>query len=502
MAEPYIYKPAESISEKFAQTSAGLANAFTIIVKKKQEDYEIAEKTLQNINELTEKMNRVGQEEIIGSTKNLLTKARERIQKNGRLDYDARNEIVDEISQIKARKNVFENVEEAYKQKLQVAIATKDDLTSLPVTLADIEKPILDTRNKSAQDIITQMDSAYENGIDLHTVTNKYFAKVAPYTTFKKEYEMPDKSKRVVEGQVISDWNYDPLTKTYVPPAPVQMTLPDGKVVTKDYYDIKTEQFKTENPRVFELIKKRLGPAASLLPEKEIVKGFFDEYAQLQKQPKSDIETKSAYQAQSEEFRAKTDEWEYTHLDEKWALEKQAKQAAISAANWNIKESKAKIEALNSGGGRFDPSQYGINVDTDPKSKYYGAKSVDFGAKFEITVPVPGQNKMVPFQVAGVRTMPNGKTEIYGYQVKPGVQDALGQNMYGSEVSFVSMNKNIQASMNMGIKNLTKDKQENISTAYGIYNSIRPNLPAAPAPAPAPAPAGGKGGKTPPAGWK
>lgn len=470
MAEQYLYKPAESISEKFGQASASVGNIFSHIIKKKQEDYALAENTFQNINDLTAKLGQYGQTEITNSTKELLDKAASTIQKNGKLDYDALGAIRSNINDIKNRKAAIEGATEAYKQKVQVALATKDDLTNLSTTLLDLEKPLLDTKNKSAQDIISQMDKAYENNIDTNVVFTKLASKMAPITDFETEYTAKDGSLRKVGGKIIAGSKYDPITKTFSDPPPVKITQPDGTVIEKDFYDVMTDNISAQNPRTMAILRNRTGAASSFLSDKDIVKQYFNQYKALQVAPK-DLEVTSALDIKRKEVQLANEKWQNAHLEDEWRLKKRVAESTISANN-------AKMLAKTVNNGNINPSQYGIVQDKDPKSKYYGAKSIDFGAKVEITIPKgvgKGQTGMRPFQVQGIRTLPDGKKQLYGYALKSNMLDAMGNKIYGTQTQYINVDPSVEASLNMGIKNLGKDKQENLETGLALYDNIEVN---------------------------
>jgi hypothetical protein len=480
MAESYVYNPSEKISQSFKEAASSVGGIFSHIIQKKEEDYKIAENTFQNINALTEKLGQYGQQEITSSTKDLLANAAKTIQKNGKLDYDSLGAIRTGISDIKSRKMAIEGATEAYKQKVQIALATKDDLSSLSATLLDLEKPLLDTKNKSAQDIISQMDKAYENNIDVTKVATKYFAKAAPLTPFETDYTAKDGSKRRVKGNVIAGHTFNPATGVYTEDAPTQIVNPDGTIVKKDFYDKLADNMKATEPRTFQMLKDRLGASASFSSDKDIMKMYFDQtYKPLQK-ASGDIETKSKASIDTETYNADMAKFQMGIQGEKWALTKKQMESSIAANNAQRAAALAKINA-QSNNGKIDPAQYGIVQDTNPKSKYYGAKSIDFGgnARVEITIPQQGgkvmtefQKGMSSFQVQGIRTLPNGKKQLYGFDVKEGMQDAMGNKLFGSKTRYLDLDKGMQASLNMGIKNMPKDKQENLETGIYLYDSI------------------------------
>lgn len=291
--DQFVYNPAQSIKTSLGETQAGVGNIFAQIAAQKQQDYKLAENVFQNIGALTENLGKYGQQEIVGKTKNLLQEASSSILKNGKLDYDTIGKIRSQVQDIKSRKAVLDNGGELLKEKMQYALATKDDYVSLPAVLRDLEAPLLNPNNRSYDDIARQMDKAIENNVDLSKVTNKVFSQITPITTFKQTYETKDGAKRAVEGLAIAGSKYDPSTGSFKQQEPIVITNQDGTTTTKDFYDVVTDQVKQANPGLLPLLRSRLGGNAALSTDKEVLKAFYDPYAKQQRVVQ-DVEMESA----------------------------------------------------------------------------------------------------------------------------------------------------------------------------------------------------------------
>jgi hypothetical protein len=94
----------------------------------------------------------------------------------------------------------------------------------------------------------------------------------------------------------------------------------------------------------------------------------------------------------------------------------------------------------------------------------------------------------VPFKATGLRTLANGKQELVGYASTGSIDQKTGELIYGQQVAYYPYNKSATTSLSMSIKNLGKDKENNIGQSIAIYNSI-PVTKSQPKPSPTPKPA-------------
>jgi len=330
--DQFVYNPAQSIKASLGETQAGVGNIFAQIAAQKQQDYKLAENVFQNIGALTEKLGKYGQQEIVGKTKNLLQEASSSILKNGKLDYDTIGKIRSQVQDIKSRKAVLDSGAELLKEKMQYALATKDDYVSLPTVLRDLEAPLLNPNNRSYDDIARQMDKAIENNVDLSKVTNKVFSQVTPISAFKQTYETKDGAKRAVEGLAIAGSKYDPSTGSFKQQEPIVITNPDGTTTTKDFYDVVTDQVKQANPGLLPLLRSRLGGNAALSTDKEVLKAFYDPYAKQQRVVQ-DVEMESAAKRKGDILDVQEKQFKVDTQGEDWRLRRELMRSQINKNN-------------------------------------------------------------------------------------------------------------------------------------------------------------------------
>ena len=330
--DQFVYNPAQSIKASLGETQAGVGNIFAQIAAQKQQDYKLAENVFQNIGALTENLGKYGQQEIVGKTKNLLQEASSSILKNGKLDYDTIGKIRSQVQDIKNRKAVLDNGGELLKEKMQYALATKDDYVSLPTVLRDLEAPLLNPNNRSYDDIARQMDKAIENNVDLSKVTNKVFSQVTPISAFKQTYETKDGAKRAVEGLAIAGSKYDPSTGSFKQQEPIVITNPDGTTTTKDFYDVVTDQVKQANPGLLPLLRSRLGGNAALSTDKEVLKAFYDPYAKQQRIVQ-DVEMESAAKRKGDILDVQMKTFDANHQKREWETKMRLIEAQTRKAN-------------------------------------------------------------------------------------------------------------------------------------------------------------------------
>lgn len=397
MAESYLYNPSDTIQKGFNQVQSGIGNVFAQIITQKQNDYNVAEKTFENINALTDKLGEYGQEEITGKTKSLLDEAANSIIKNGKLDYSQVGKIRTQVNAIKNRKAAIEAGTQMYKELAQTALATKDDLLSLSTTLDGMRNVILNPTNLSAEDMGRQMQSVYQKNINTTKVMGDILSRIAPASEFATTY-MKDGAERQAAGTKIVGHEIDLVTGKWKTPTTMPVLGVDGKPVlnpdgspkTQSYVEYITNAVKQQGAPVLNAIKAQMGENSVFQTDEQIVNSYLQQYIQNKNTVQKDLQAKSADELRLTKSRANVSGIEEKNLPIKNRLEN-----AQTAANTEYTRVKTEGERLDNALSadminQNTPLQdLGITL-TDK------TKSVDLGKEVKIN-SVLWNNKRVPF---------------------------------------------------------------------------------------------------------
>ena len=308
MAESYLFNPTEGINKAASQTQAVLGNIFTGIIAQKQNDYNIAEKTFENINALTDKLGEYGQEEITSKTTSLLDDAAKSIIKNGKVDYAQIGRIRNGVSTIKNRKSAIEAGTQMYKEMAQTALATKDDLLSLGVTLDGMRSVILNPENLSAEDMGRQMQAVYQKNVNTSKVFNDMASRIAPTQTYEQTY-IKDGANYGVAGKKVGDYVLEPTTGKFTAPANVQAKNPDGSLVFRPDGDPQMIPYSSQKfndfmqaggASVLDAIRKQLGENSVFQSNEQLFESRFQNYVQGNNTVQKNVQLDSANKIKAE----------------------------------------------------------------------------------------------------------------------------------------------------------------------------------------------------------
>ena len=271
----FVYNPAESIKQSFQQTQAGIGNIFTQVIAQQQRDYNLAESAFQNIEALKKDVNMFGQKNITNKANSLLKKASSAIVKNGALDYSVLGEIRQEASDIRDLKAGYDVFAKELERRLQLGIASKDDMDSFEKYYKEITALGADENLiKNPQDMMTRMSEVFNNNISAQKVFMKSYLSTNPYVPVSKDI-IDDKGNKVrVQGEIPSNMTID--EKGQLVPKPPITQVVNGQPVTLDYVDQELNRLKATDPAKLEIMKRSVGSASSFMTEKDIVKYFID----------------------------------------------------------------------------------------------------------------------------------------------------------------------------------------------------------------------------------
>jgi hypothetical protein len=250
----------------------------------------------------------------------------------------------------------------------------------------------------------------------------------------------------------------------------------NGQQVTMDYVDQELARIQATSPEQLVLMRKQAGFEGQNFSDKDLVKDYIDRVPMLSKS----VQVKSQSEIRGQELEVEKLAFGVSKMEDMYNLDRQLKLSGI--AENNAQRLKALSEIQKSLPNISDLSAYGIN--TNPQGK-----SVDFGAEVKIRTADPSNpNKTVPFKATGLRTLANGKQELVGYASTGSIDQKTGELIYGQQVAYYPYSKSATTSLSMSIKNLGKDKENNIGQSIAIYNSI-PVTKSQPKPSPTPKPA-------------
>jgi hypothetical protein len=293
MAENYTYNPSQSISESFKDTSGGIANIFKAIVDRKKRDYDIAENVYTNIEALKEKVNMYGRQDITNKANELTAQLSDAIKEGGTLDSAKTALIAQKVRQIKLEKQAWEDKAELRKEYQTKVLSQKDMIPNIEKALMDGDKITMDKNILNPQDATKHFDEAFMNNLDQNAVLQRAYQTIRPKSNINGMKTNKDKSIISFTGTGYLGDSYDPVTKTRIRPA----TTPQYDPATQTTIQVPTEdydyqQMEKTHPQVIDLLVKKAGAAADLLPADQRRKIILNQ--EINKLP---IEVKETYKA-------------------------------------------------------------------------------------------------------------------------------------------------------------------------------------------------------------
>jgi hypothetical protein len=455
MAESYLFNPTEGINRAASQVQANLGSIFTGIIAQKQNDYNIAEKTFENINALTDKLGEYGQEEITSKTQTLLDSAAKSIIKNGKVDYAEIGKIRNGVNSIKNRKSALEAGTQMYKELAQTALATKDDLLNLGVTLDGMRSVILNPENLSAEDMGRQMQSVYQKNINTTKVMSDVFSRIAPKGDFAETYTHPDKGQYAISGTKITGWELDPVTNKWTPPASVPVKNPDGTLAlnpdgtpkTQSYLEAMTSAVKQQGAPAIAAIRAQMGENSVFQTDEQIVNNYLQQYIQNNNVIQKDLQIKSKDELDMSKYKAGAAELELKAMPEKIRLEQATANANLGLIG--AKTRGANLENALTEGAMSDTAplaDLGIRVTST-------AKDVDLGKTVKMN-SISWNGKHVPFLATNLGyDKKTGRYVISGYPNPKSVEgkweagdtDLVAIPVSESSRSYINFNSAVNA---------------------------------------------------------
>lgn len=415
MADSYLYNPSETIGKGFSQIQASMGNVFSQIIAQKQNDYNVAEKTFENINALTDKLGEYGQEEITSKTQNLLSNAAKSIIKDGKLDYSQVGKIRNEVGLIKNRKAAIEAGTQMYKEMAQTALATKDDLLNLSTTLDGMRNVILNPNNLSAEDMGRQMQAVYQKNINTTKAASDIFSRIAPASEYATTYTK-DGAEYQVAGTKVSGFERNHATGQWQTPPPVQVKdangnvilNPDGTPKTKTYLEAMTEAFKQQGAPILNAIKAQMGENSVFQTDEQIVNGYLQQYLQNKNTVQKDLQAKSKTQLETEQSNLNISKIQEKNLPTKLALENAATKSSTDYTRARtVGENLDNQITANMVSDSTPLAELGITYTNT-------TKNVDLGK--EIKANVMWNGKKTPFLATGLSyNKANGTYYLEGY---------------------------------------------------------------------------------------
>jgi len=412
MAESYLFNPTESINKASNQMQVNLGNIFTGIIAQKQNDYNLAEKTFENINALTDKLGEYGQEEITSKTTSLLDDAARSIIKNGKLDYSEVGRIRNGVSTIKNRKSAIEAGTQMYKELAQTALATKDDLLNLGVTLDGMRSVILNPENLSAEDMGRQMQAVYQKNINTSKVFNDTASRIAPTQTYEQTY-IKDGANYGVAGKKVGDYVLDPITGKFTAPAQVQAKNadntpainPDGTPKMISYSSQKFNDFmQAGGATVLDAIRKQLGENSVFQSNEQLFESRFQNYVQGNNTVQKNVQLDSANKIKGEAQQVELGEKQLKNFDIKAEDESNLTRANIRRINVATNKDLKEMELMQGG------TDGSVNIDKENNIKTgFIGKKIPLSAK-------GSDGKIINMAALSIEWA-NGKEYYVGYQL-------------------------------------------------------------------------------------
>jgi hypothetical protein len=497
MADSYLYNPSETIGRGFAQVQASIGNVFTQLVAQKQNDYNIAEKTFENINALTDQLGQFGQEEITSKTQNLLNDAAKSIIKNGKLDYSEVGRIRSQVGAIKNRKAAIEAGTQMLKDNTQIAIATKDDLLNLATTLNDMRGVVLNPNNLSAEDMGRQMQSIYQKNINTTKAASDIFSRILPASEYATTY-MKDGAEYQVAGTKITGFERNNATGEWQMPAPIQIKdangkpvlNPDGTPKTQTVTQTATEAFKQQGEPILKAIRAQMGENSVFQTDEQLLAPFLQQYIQSKNTAQKELQVKSKVETDIQKATL-----EGKIIENKFAPRE--RQAGIQKTLADTRYINEKIlgEQLS------NKLSQNLVDDTVPLAELgirYDANTKDIDLGKDLKINANWNGKQTPFLATGMHY--NKSKDMYYLTGYPNPRDFEGKFEAGeAPIQYIPIGKSGRlsgqsyTSLLSRIKSVTNDESRNLfASKLNRFRQLElassgqgaPAAPAAPAKAP------------------
>lgn len=256
MAQGFVYDPSQEISQQFKQTAGGVGNVFAQVIAQRQQDFQFAEKMMENIEALKKDVNLLGQQEVSGEVNNLLKEAGSSIVKSGKLDYSKLGEIRQKVSDIKDLKAGYNVYAKNLETLVNLAAQSKDEIVSvsgLYNQLAGLAKD--KDLMKRPNDLSARMRNIYDDNRDADVVVRKNIGSVLG--TEKLAQTVEDKSGRYfVQGETYKGATIDPKTRKY--------NIPQESI------DLAYNSLAINNPDLITFLRKKSGVDPGIMNDKQL----------------------------------------------------------------------------------------------------------------------------------------------------------------------------------------------------------------------------------------
>lgn len=353
----YIYDPSQQISQSLGKAAKGVGNIFAQVIAEKQQDFQLAQDAEANIQALKKNLNMYSNKVVTDKSNALLDDMRNTIFKDGKLDYSKLREVKDKVSDINDLKQGYQVAADEFQRRLELGIATKDDMMSFTNYYNDLSKLMGDENLiKNPRDLSVAMQNAYYKNLDESKVARKVLGsqlggvqKMSGNTIRKNSKGQEEEVKYAAD--TYGKFVYNPATNK-------MEASPDVN------WDNIAQNIETSSPEFMKMAELKYGAGTSFMSKGQLIKYIAEQTAGT-----PIFELTPEYTVRKEKAQAAGAE-----LD-------------VKIKNQELVKLKKEIQNLSGGITMADPSGslYDPNLTGLQTKKRLPVSAIDFGRNMKMT---------------------------------------------------------------------------------------------------------------------
>lgn len=360
--QPYIYNRGQAIRQDMGKAAQNIEQGFQNLIDYKKQGYDFAKKQYEDIELLKKDLNKFDSEIITKRANDLLSRAKDVIKRNGKIDFTTTTQLRDEIRSISDAKRNSALKAKTLEEANSLLFKNAADMTDVFATSKQMNDILLDPNKLfSPKDISSEVMDIYKKGVNMSKRIND---KIDAYLESRSGTGLDIyKTERgdTVQSQYKNIPGFIPIKGKYIPD---EKPLSDGS--KPDPYVTLINQILT--PEEMQIFAEQAGPANMFARPIDLLKPLFESKLNSSISSKVGMFAEDVVRKQS----LTTATLKRIDLnDKKFELQKEALAIRRSLANSKILLNSAQIKKLQDELRRRDSEGNRKGIYFDPESGEY-----------------------------------------------------------------------------------------------------------------------------------